>query len=156
MLVSGIQRSASVICLKVLVTRSCPTLCHPMDYSPPGSSVHGILQARILESVAMPFSRGSSWPRDWTRVSCTTGRFFTVWATTEAQLSVYTCLLFFKFFSHLCYYRALSRVPCALQEVLVGYLSLHIIFKTMLTPAWLPPKRSSLKLSDIKGLVWTS
>ena len=46
------------------------TLCHPMDCSPPGSSVHGILQARILQWVAMPSFRGSSWPRDWTRVSC--------------------------------------------------------------------------------------
>ena len=55
----------------------CPTLCDPMDCSQPGSSVHGIFQARILEWVAMPFSRGSSWPMDWTRVSCTAGRFFT-------------------------------------------------------------------------------
>ena len=44
----------------VLVSQSCPTLCYSMDYSPPGSSVHGILQARILEWVAIPFSRGSS------------------------------------------------------------------------------------------------
>ena len=59
----------------------------PMDYSPPGSSVHGTLQARILEWVAIPFSRASSWPRDRTQVSCIAGRFFTVWATREAQLS---------------------------------------------------------------------
>ena len=51
---------------KVLVAQSCPTLCDPMDCSPPGSSVHGILQARILEWITMPSSRGSSWPRDWT------------------------------------------------------------------------------------------
>ena len=49
--------------------RSCATLGNPMDCSPPGFSVHGILQARILEWVAMPSSRGSSWPRDWTHVS---------------------------------------------------------------------------------------
>ena len=67
-----------------LVTQSCPTLCDSMDCSPPSSSVHGILQARILEWVAIPFSRGSSWPRDQTWVSCTTGRFFTFWATKEA------------------------------------------------------------------------
>ena len=54
--------------------------CDPMDCSPPGSSVHGILQARILEWVAISFSRWSSWPRDWTQVSCIAGRFFTVWA----------------------------------------------------------------------------
>ena len=55
----------------------CPTLCNPMDCSLPGSSVHGILQAITLKWVAMPFSRGSSWPRDWTCVSCTAARFFT-------------------------------------------------------------------------------
>ena len=55
----------------------CPTLCDPIKYSPPGSSVHGISQARILEWVAMPFSRGSSQVRNWTRVSCVAGEFFT-------------------------------------------------------------------------------
>ena len=55
--------------MKVLVTQSCPTLCGPMDCSPPGSSVHGILQARILEWVAISFWGGSSQPKDWIRVS---------------------------------------------------------------------------------------
>ena len=60
-----------------LVVQSCPTpLCDPMDYSLPGPSVHGILQARILEWVAMASSRGSSQHRDQTQVSCITGRFF--------------------------------------------------------------------------------
>ena len=59
-------------------------LCDPMDCSPPGSSIHEILQARILEQVAISFSRGSSQPRDWTQVSCVAGRFFTLWATREA------------------------------------------------------------------------
>ena len=62
---------------------SSPTLCNPMDCSLPGSSVHEIFQARILEWVAIPFSRGSSQPRDWTQVSCITGEFFTTWATRE-------------------------------------------------------------------------
>ena len=53
-----------------LVTKSYPTLYDPVDYSPPGSSVHGILQARILEWDSIPFSRGSSQPRDRTLVSC--------------------------------------------------------------------------------------
>ena len=56
----------------------------PMDCSPPGSSVHGIIQARILEQVAIPFSKGSSQTRDWAQVSHITGRFFTIWATSEA------------------------------------------------------------------------
>ena len=63
--------------VKMLVIHLCPTLCNPMDWSPPGSSVHGILQAGILEWVAMPSSRGSFGPRDWTQVSCIAGRFFT-------------------------------------------------------------------------------
>ena len=67
----------------MLFAQTCSTLCNPMDYSPLGSSVHGILQARILEWIIIPFSRGSSQPRDWTQVSCTAGRFFTVWATRE-------------------------------------------------------------------------
>ena len=70
--------------MKVLVTQSCPTLCSPMDYSPPDSSVHEIFQARILDWVAISFSRGSSQPRDRTRVFCTAGRFFTDWAAREA------------------------------------------------------------------------
>ena len=65
----------------MLVAQSCLTLCDPMNCSPPGSSICGILQAGILEWVAIPFSRGSSWPRDQTLVSCIRGRFFTIWAT---------------------------------------------------------------------------
>ena len=63
--------------VKVLVTQLCPTLYNRMDYSLPGFSVHGILQARILEWVAIPFSRRSSRPRDQTWVSCIAGKFFT-------------------------------------------------------------------------------
>ena len=59
--------------------------CNPMDCRPPESSVHEILQARILEWVAIPFFRGSSQLRDPTWVSCITGRFFTIWATKEAS-----------------------------------------------------------------------
>ena len=69
---------------QVLVSQSCPTLCDPMDCYPPGSSVNGILQVRVLEWVAMPFSRGSSWNKEWTHVSSIAGRFFTNWATWEA------------------------------------------------------------------------
>ena len=69
---------------KVLVTHSCLTLCDPMYCSPSGSSVHEILQAGILEWVAIHFSRGSSGPRDGPRVSCIAGRFFPIWAPREA------------------------------------------------------------------------
>ena len=71
--------------VKVLVIQSCLTLCDPMDCTLPGSWVHEILQARILEWVAIPFSRGSPQPRDQTQVSHTAGGFFTIWATREAS-----------------------------------------------------------------------
>ena len=69
----------------MLVAQSYLTLCDPMDCSLPSFSVHGILQARVLEWIVIPFSRGSSWPRDWTQASCIAGRFFTIWATREAR-----------------------------------------------------------------------
>ena len=70
--------------MKMSVTQSCQTVWNPMDYSLPGSSDHGTLQAIILEWVAIPFSRGSSPPRDTTQVSCVVGGFFTIWATRRA------------------------------------------------------------------------
>ena len=70
---------------EVKVSQLCPTLCDPRACSPPDSSVHGILQARILEWVAIPFSRDSSWPRNWTWVYYIAGRFFTIWATRESR-----------------------------------------------------------------------
>ena len=73
---------------KVKVTESCPTLCSPMDCSPPGSSVYRILQAGTLRWVAISFSKGSSQPGGRTQVSCIAGRLFTVWATKEAHIHI--------------------------------------------------------------------
>ena len=84
-LVSTVKESESE------VAQSCPTLCNPMDCSLPGSSVHGIFQAIVLEWIAISFSRGSSWPRDWTRVSRIVDRCFTIWATREV------CTIMFYF-----------------------------------------------------------
>ena len=81
----------------------CPALCDPMDCSPLGSSVHGILQVRILDWVAIPFSTGSSQPRHWTSISCTGGKLFTFWATRE-----YIYIFFFRFFSIIGYYKILN------------------------------------------------
>ena len=67
------------------VSQSRLTLCDPINCSLPSSSVHGILQTRILEWVAISFSRGSSWPRDRIWVSCIVGRVFTFWATRDTQ-----------------------------------------------------------------------
>ena len=69
--------------------------CDPMDFSLTASSVHGILQMRILEWVAIPFSRISSWPGDQTQVSCLAGRFFTIWATREDS-GTYHCLSLYQ------------------------------------------------------------
>ena len=71
--------------LKVLVLNHVKLFANTMDCSLPASSIHGILQARILEWVAIPFSRGSFWPRDQTQVPCIAGKFFTIWATREAH-----------------------------------------------------------------------
>ena len=68
-----------------VVAQSRPSLCDPMDCSLPGCSIHGILQARVLVWVAISFSRGSSWPRDQTRISCIAGRRFTLWAPMEER-----------------------------------------------------------------------
>ena len=73
---------------EVLVTQSCSTLCDPMACRLPCSSVHGLLQARILEWVAIPFCRRPSGPRDWTQVFCVAGRFFTIWATRRGATAV--------------------------------------------------------------------
>ena len=71
--------------LSVVVTQSCLTLCDPLGWCPPDSSVHEIFQARILEWVAIPFSRGPSDPWIEPQVSCIAGRFFTICATREAH-----------------------------------------------------------------------
>ena len=81
------------MCVHAKSIQSCPTLCNPMDCSPPGSSVHGILQASILEGIAMPSSRGSSESRDRTWVSC-----LLHWQTYSLQLvppgePIHKCLL---------------------------------------------------------------
>ena len=87
------------------VTQSCLTLCNPMD-----STVHGILQARILEWVVFPFSRGFSQPTDQTQVSRIADGFFTSWATKEAQ--EYRSGLAYPFFSRSSWPRSLTWVSC--------------------------------------------
>ena len=92
-LVSSLQ-NADLIMVKVKeseseVAQSCPTLCDPVDCSLPGFSVHGILQARILEWVTISFSSRSSQPRDWTQVFHIGGRHLNLWATREALWSWY-------------------------------------------------------------------
>ena len=92
--------SATLTSLACVCAQSCLTLCNPVDCSPPGSSVHGISQARILEWVAISSSRGFSRPRTQTHVfclSCTAGRFFTIKPSGKPQLH-------FKYWNFQCLY----------------------------------------------------
>ena len=82
--IETIEKFKEKLCVCVLVSQSCLTLCNPMDCSPPDSSVHRILQARLLKWVAISFSRASSWPRDWTSISCVGRRILYHWAIREA------------------------------------------------------------------------
>ena len=91
--ISWLCFNVDVVYEKSKVAQSCPTLCNPMDCSPPGSSIHGIFQARIREWVAIFFSRGSSWPRNRTQVSHTAGRLFTIWATLEKSVRIIFLLI---------------------------------------------------------------
>ena len=89
----GVKRCAMCMCVCAKSLQPCLTLCDPMNCSLPGSSVQGIFQARILEWVAMPSSKGSSWPRDQTSISYVSpvlaGRFFTTSAPWEACAPYY-------------------------------------------------------------------
>ena len=91
------------------VARLGQTLCDPMDRS--SHFVHGISQARILEWVAIPFSKGSSWPRDWNWVACIADRFFTVWATWETLMYVNKAIIWM---SNIC--EAFSQVFYHLEK----------------------------------------
>ena len=118
----------------VWVAQLCLTLCDPTDCSPPGSSVHGILLARILEWVAMPSSRGSSRPRDWTRVSRIAGGFFTIWATKEAQILLHHGLL--------------KSAGC--QDAQLIIISWHMDYK----PCSLPTQSHAVFIFDYDFMEW--
>ena len=87
--VSGLVPGTS--CCWSLVAKPCPTLCDTMDCSPPGSSVHGISQARTLEWVVISYSRGPSWPRGQTHISCIAGRFFPLHHLGSPSGTYWTC-----------------------------------------------------------------
>ena len=125
----------------VLVTWSCRTLCNPMDYSPPGSSVHGIFQARVLEWVAISSSRGSFQHRDWTQFSCIAGRFFTIWATRKAVNIDVSCLGWsYSLMSHLS------------SHTILKYSKLLHKFTTHISKI-VKPALSTWYLGDIPGAV---
>ena len=130
--------------------QSCPTLCHPIDGTPPGSSVSGILQARILEWVAFPFSRWSSQSRDQTQVSHIAGVFFTSWATREALCGVHSpCYEHWIVSSciHLCLQLNWYQITI-MKLKLIGFLHLRIldIFRTLVF-------KGSLHCSNLRNTV---
>ena len=126
----------------VKVAQSCLTLCDPMDCSLPGSSFHGIFQARILKWVAISFSRISSWPRDWTWVSCIVGRHFTFWATYKGILLLVSHWVMSNSLQPLDLQHA--RLPCAFSwqnSISLCTASFHIPRPNLpVTPgvSWLP------------------
>ena len=142
-------------------------LCNPVDCSPPGPSVHGILQARILEWVAVSLSRGSSKPRDWTQVSCFASGFFTIWATREALSYSNLCHPFPACASlgNLCCdipTQFGSRRVCGPMEILIDRLPFSLkmrpfIFAISIQLNILVSSKSALEIWRIKGVsvcVW--
>ena len=111
------------------VAQSCLTLCDPMDCSLPGS-IHEIFQARILEWVAISFSRGSSWPRDRTWVSRIAGRHFTVWATREARHLNFISSYILKLYSKTFALWLLATIP---------HIFISTISSLSVLPKWLKP-----------------
>ena len=105
----------------------------PWTGSPPGFSLYGISQARILEWVAIPFSRGSSWPRNRTQVSHTAGRFFTVWATGKPA----SCFTLYQFWTMLIVPQR-SFLSSACNVFFWGSVSTHSRFTTSLTSSRKP------------------
>ena len=99
----------------------------PMICSPPGSSVHETLQARIPEWVAIPFSKGSSWPRYWIQVSCIAGIFFTNWATREVYLKMDTIILQHWRISQVLFYIYIADLPLI-------YIFLHYTNPSSVSP----------------------
>ena len=127
-------------CMKVKseseVTQSCPTLSDPMDCSLPGSSFHGIFQARVLEWVATAFSRGSSRPRDWTHISCIGRWVLYHWATREAsvQINSFQIIINLDFFIHI---KRLGHGSYGQHPRLNVFYSLYLDPIVMAYPPWL-------------------
>ena len=123
------------------VAESCPVLCDPMDCSPPGSSAHGIFQARILQWVAISFSRGSSWIRDQTHVSCIGRWILYHWATREALIWL---LMFWAFYFFQLYWGILDKYNCTYLKYVTWWFHFKRPYCEHLgLPRWLSAKESA-------------
>ena len=103
--------------VKLLVIQLCLTLGKPKDCSLPGYFVYGVLQARTLEWIAIPFSKGSSWHRDQTCVCCIASRFFTIWDNREAQIYAYIYPAIYFFLNCKCMILKDDRMPRLIIEL---------------------------------------
>ena len=117
----------------VLVVKLCPTLCDLMDCSPPGSSVREISQARILEWVAISFSRGSSWPRGQTQVSCTAGGFFTAEPPGKPLMYIHHEGIFLSLMDRP---RLISHFPPAISMLVSAFTELKEVRTLRSALAW--------------------
>ena len=141
-----------MLCVHVCVcsvTKSCPTLCDPMDCCLPGCSVRGISQARMMEGVAISFFRGSSWPKDWTHVSCLGGWILYHWAT----LLLLSCV-------RLCCPMNFSMPRFSVHHCFLGFAQTHVHWVSdAMQPsrALRSPSSLALSLSQHQGLFqWVS
>ena len=129
----GVQYYISYRCVCVCAQslQSCLTLCDPMDCSPPGSSVHGICQARILVWAAMPSFRESSWSTDWSWVSFVSCiEFFTHWAARKAQVQVYNIIIHN-------FWRLYSIIVQSHNIIIHNFWRLYSIIVQSLSRVWL-------------------
>ena len=126
----------------MLVSQSCPTLCYPMDCSTPGSSVHGILQARILKWVTISFSRVSSQFMDRTCISCLGRQILYHWATWEAPSPAFTLFFMFPTYTHI------QSKPNVLGNVSSSDIRVSLLMSTPLRISWqcLAHKRHSMTI----------
>ena len=148
----------------MLVAQSRPTLCNPTDCSPPGSSDHGILQARILEWVATPFSRVSSRPRDGTQVSWIAGRFFAIWATGKPLEEQYNVKKMVRVSTHALLLNLVGRILsdslCFTTEITMCFFFSSVliwfvfVFSRSVLSDSLDPIDYSPPGSFIQGILW--
>ena len=131
------------------VAQSCPTLCDPMDCNLSGSSIHGIFQPRVLEWIAISFSRGFSQPRNRIRVSCIAGRFFTDWAMREAYQHASKWLPVQIFWTK----EPLTRLSSCLPELMAP--STHCLVHSAFSTVW-PTAFVCSKFSPVQSSAYTT
>jgi len=116
---------------------TCVWLCNPIICNLPGSPVHGIFRARVLEWFAISFSRGSSQPRGWTQVSCTAGRHFIIWATYDVCIYIHTYIIYLHYII-----TNSNFFHCIMNNQHKSFITLRIVkcYKNILLSKYLKPR----------------